>query len=184
MTDIAAKTMARVFFALWPNDAERAAIEAWQPSLIKLCGGRRMSPANLHNTLVFLGNVAREQLEALQLAAQEVKCAKFRITFDIVRYWGNNQIVYAAPGVVPLPLTQLVIELEQKLLRHHFAFERRSYKPHVTLLRHARWTDAPLPVLLPIVWAVRDFVLVQSVSEGQGVRYDILARFPLLAPAA
>jgi RNA 2',3'-cyclic 3'-phosphodiesterase len=173
------KKDARIFFALWPDDAERAALAAWQPSLVQLCGGRLIPGENLHNTLVFLGNVAIERLEALQLAAQEVVCAKFRMTFNIARYWGHNQIVYAAPGVVPPPLKQLVKELEQKLLLHHFSFERRSYKPHVTLLRHARWTDTPLPAMLPVVWAVQDFVLVQSVSEGQGVRYEILARFAL-----
>jgi 2'-5' RNA ligase len=179
MTEIDMQKRARIFFALWPDDAESAAISAWQPSLLQLCGGRQMPAANLHNTLVFLGNVALERLEALQLAAQEVSSVKFKITFNIARYWGHNQIVYAAPGVMPSPLTQLVKELEQKLLHHHFTFERRSYKPHVTLLRHARWTDAPLPAMLPVVWAVRDFVLVQSVSEGQGVRYEILARFAL-----
>ncbi len=180
MTGDNSKKNARIFFALWPDEAESAAIAAWQPSLVQLCGGRQLPAANLHNTLVFLGDVPLEHLEALQLAAQEVECAKFRMTFDIARYWGHNQIVYAAPGAVPSPLTQLVKELEQKLLHHHFSFERRSYKPHVTLLRHAHWTDTPLPVLLPVVWAVRDFVLVQSVSEGQGMRYEILARFPLL----
>lgn len=179
MSEAESKQIARVFFALWPEDAERAAIAAWQPSLIQLCGGRRMPVANLHNSLVFLGDVALERLEALQLAAQEVQCAKFRIAFDIAHYWGHNQIVYAAPGTVPSPLTQLVKALEQKLLRHHFTFERRSYKPHVTLLRHAQWTDTPLPVMLPVVWSVRDFVLLQSVSEGQDVRYEILARFAL-----
>ena len=179
MTGDNSKKNARIFFALWPDEAESAAIAEWQPSLVHLCGGRQLRAANLHNTLVFLGNVALGRLEALQLAAQEVSGVNFKITFDMARYWGHNRIVYAAPGVVPSPLTQLVNELEQKLLHHHFTFERRSYKPHVTLLRHAQWTDAPLPVMLPVVWAARDFVLVQSVSEGQGMRYEILARFPL-----
>jgi 2'-5' RNA ligase len=174
------KKVVRLFFALWPDETESAAIAAWQPSLMQLCGGRQLPAANLHNTLVFLGNVALERLEALQLAAQEVACAKFRMTFNIARYWGHNQIVYAAPGTVPPPLMQLVKELEQKLLHHHFSYERRGYKPHVTLLRHAQWTDTPLPEMLPVVWAVREFVLVQSVSEGQGMRYEILARFALV----
>ena len=179
MTEIAEKTAARVFFALWPDETERSVLAAWQGPLQQLCGGRPASVQSLHNTLVFLGNVALERLEALQLAAQEVNGVNFKIAFDMARYWGHNRIVYAAPGVVPSPLTQLVKELGQKLLHHHFTFERRSYKPHITLLRHAQWTDAPLPVMLPVVWAARDFVLVQSVSEGQGMRYEILARFPL-----
>ena len=169
----------RLFFALWPSSAERTALAAWQAALQQLCGGRPQAPLMLHATLVFLGAVAEERMQALQLAAQEISCSGFMLQLDVARYWGHNHLVYAAPGVVPSPLMQLVKELEQKLLHHHFAFERRSYKPHVTLLRHARWTDTPLPAMSPVILAVRDFVLVQSVSEGRGVRYEILARFPL-----
>jgi 2'-5' RNA ligase len=170
---------ARVFFALWPNDAERAALAAWQPSLKELCGGRKTPEHNLHNTLVFLGNVEAERLEALQLAAREVSGSGFQLVFDIARYWGHNHIVYAAPNSVPEHLHQLVQVLQQSLAHHHFDFDRRSYKPHVTLLRHAQWTDSPLPAMQPVLWTMRDFTLVQSVAEGQGVRYEVLARFPL-----
>ena len=84
---------------------------AWQPPLQQLCGGRLMSADKLHNTLVFLGNVQPDRLEALQLAAQEVNGAEFQLAFDIARYWGHNHIVYAAPGTVPTKLVQLVSEL-------------------------------------------------------------------------
>jgi len=82
------KKPARVFFALWPNDEERAALAAWQPPLQQLCGGRPTPAAKLHNTLVFLGDVGIERLEALQLAAQEVSGAAFQVVFDSARYWG------------------------------------------------------------------------------------------------
>lgn len=48
----------RLFFALWPNDAERAALAAWQPPLLELCGGKAMRADTLYATLVFLGEVA------------------------------------------------------------------------------------------------------------------------------
>lgn len=170
---------ARVFFALWPQQEERAALAAWQEPLRQLAGGRATPADRLHNTLVFLGEVEVERLEALQLAAQEVRGAAFQLVFDSAKYWGHNHIVYAAPGGVPPKLALLVKELEQALLRHHFKIDRREYQPHVTLLRHARWRDSPLPGLPPVVWKMRDFVLVQSVFAGQGVRYEVLARFPL-----
>lgn len=179
MNEADTKKSARVFFALWPGEEERAALAAWQPPLKKLCGGRATPAARLHNTLVFLGNVEFERLESLQLAAQEVRGATFQLVFDTAKYWGHNHIVYAAPGSVPPRLEQLVNDLERALLRHHFKFDRRAYKPHVTLLRHAHWSDTPLPQMLPLAWEIRDFALVQSVSEGQGVRYEVLARFAL-----
>jgi len=173
------KKSARVFFALWPQAEECAALAAWLPPLQKLCGGRLTPDDKLHNTLVFLGDVELERLEALKLAAQEVSGAEFQLTFDTARYWGHNHIVYAAPSSVPKKLDQLVNKLEQSLLHHRFKFDKRAYKPHVTLLRHAHWTDSPLPVVQTVVWKMSDFVLVQSVSGEQGVRYEILARFPL-----
>jgi len=179
MTEISLTMTARVFFALWPKKEEENTLALWQMPLQKVCGGSLMTAGRLHCTLVFLGNVQVERLEALMLAAQEVCGVAFQLKFDIARYWGHNHIVYAAPGTVPDKLTQLVSNLEQKLHRHHFNFEQRSYKPHVTLLRHAQWKDEPLPVMLPVTWRIGDFALVQSISEGQVVRYEVLARFHL-----
>lgn len=169
----------RVFFALWPNAAERAALAAWQPPLRELCGGRAMLAANLHNTLVFLGNVAERRLEALQLAAQEVEAERFELSIDLARYWGHNHIVFAAPHSAPPQLAQLVRDLERGLERHRFRFDRRDYKPHVTLLRHAKWSDMPLPEMPAVRWPVHDFALVQSPQREGDPHYRVLARFPL-----
>ena len=169
----------RVFFALWPDDAERAALAAWQPTLHKLCGGRSMRADTLHATLVFLGDVVLHRLEALQLAAQEVDGVPFDLAFDVAHYWGHNHIVLAAPHIVPPQLAQLVQVLEQRLGKHRFHFDRRPYKPHITLLRHAQWSDAPLPEMQSVVWRIRDFVLVQSAPDEEGANYRVLARFLL-----
>lgn len=95
---------ARVFFALWPKPQERTALAAWQAGLQRLCGGRVMQPDTLHTTLVFLGEVAANQMEALQCAAREVALEPFELRFDAARYWGHNHVVLAAPGVAPAPL--------------------------------------------------------------------------------
>ena len=167
----------RVFFALWPGQTERTALAAWQTGLQALCGGRVMRPDTLHATLVFLGEVALSRLEALQLAAQEVAFEPFELCFDTARYWGHNHIAFAAPGNVPPQLARLAGDLERHLIRHRFRFERRPYKPHITLLRNAQWSDAELPVLPAVHWQVGDFALVQSLSDERGARYELLARF-------
>lgn len=170
---------ARVFFALWPEAAESKQLAAWQAPLERLCGGRAMRCETLHNTLVFIGDVQTYGLEALQLAAQEVSGEGFGLHFDEARYWGHNHVVYAAPREVPQKLAQLVSALEQRLDAHRFKFDRRTYKPHVTLLRNAHWSDAPLPVMRPVVWQIDGFALVQSVPREGLADYRILARFPL-----
>ena len=179
MNQITDHPPARVFFALWPTDGERGELAAWQAPLEHLCGGRAMRGETLHNTLVFIGNVELYGLEVLQLAAQEVSGEGFELCFDEARYWGHNHIVYAAPRHVPQQLTQLVELLGQRLTAHRFKFDRREYKPHVTLLRNARWSDAPLPPMQQVCWQVADFALVQSVPRDGLTDYRVLARFPL-----
>lgn len=169
----------RVFFALWPDAAERAALAAWQTPLQQRVGGSAMRADTLHTTLVFLGDLAARQLQTLELAAREVGGQSFVLCFDTARYWGHNRILFAAPTHPPQALFRLVADLEQRLAGHRFRFDRRPYKPHVTLLRHARWHDADLPPMPAVRWTVSGFVLVQSLRDERGARYEVLARFPL-----
>ena len=115
-----------------------------------------------------------------QLAAQEVSGNALELRFDEAHYWGHNHIVYASPSHVPQQLAQLVSTLEQSLARHRFKIEQREYKPHVTLLRNAHWTDAPLPDMHPVRWQIHDFALVQSVQQDGLASYQVSARFPLM----
>lgn len=170
---------ARVFFALWPSDAERDRLAAWQTPLHRLCGGRVMSGKTLHATLAFIGEIEPSRLEALQLAAREVGGESFELCFDTAHYWGHNHIVYASSKHLPQQLTQLADVLAQRLIQHRFKFDQRDYKLHVTLLRNARWTDAPLPEMQPTRWQIKDFVLVQSVPQDELASYRVLVRFPL-----
>ena len=140
-----------------------------------------MRGETLHATLVFIGGIELDRLEALQLAAQEVGAEDFELRFDKARYWGHNHIVYAAPDHAPQQLAQLVGTLEQRLTAHRFKFDRREHKPHITLLRNARWTDADLPAMQPVSWQIRDFALVQSAHRDGLADYRVLARFPLSA---
>lgn len=169
----------RVFFALWPDEAERDALAAWQRPLQKLCGGRAMQPDTLHATLVFLGEVAAQHIDALCLAAQEVQTAPFELRLESARYWGHNHIVYAAPSHTPTALGNLVTGLGHALCQQRFQFDQRAYQPHVTLLRDTSWRDAPLPAQPAVNWQIREFMLMQSISGSQGMRYKALAHFPL-----
>jgi 2'-5' RNA ligase len=127
-----------------------------------------------------LGDVDESRLEALRLAAQETNSRGFELKLTTAHYWGHNHIVYAAPDVTPPQLAELVHELEALLRKHRFHIENRTYKPHVTLLRNAQWSDAPLPAMPAVSWKFNDFVLVQSLRDEEGAaHYEVLARFPL-----
>jgi 2'-5' RNA ligase len=145
-------------------------------------GAGMPSPRLLPQSAGYASNVSEAKLyglDVLQLAAQEVSGECFELRFDEARYWGHNHIVYAAPHHMPQQLAHLADALGQRLTAHRFNFDRREYKPHVTLLRNAHWSDTPLPAMQPVCWQIRDFALVQSVPHDGLADYRVLARFPL-----
>ncbi len=168
----------KLFFAIWPDDAERAALAAWQPPLRECCGGRPMRLETLHSTLVFLGEVPGQRLPELIEVADAVGFRRFGLLLASAHYWGHNHIVYAAPEQMPEQLARLVGELEHGLRKRRFQIEERPYRSHVTLLRNAKWRDVPLPPMPAVRWQVDGFALVRSLSDEQGARYEVLARFP------
>ena len=75
----------RLFFALWPDKSirkEMALLNRKLPSAER--GGRLMSDANLHLTLHYIGPVSEEDMTSLNLAAQKVKSAPFKLKLDRV----------------------------------------------------------------------------------------------------
>ncbi|MDH5265059.1 MAG: RNA 2',3'-cyclic phosphodiesterase, partial [Betaproteobacteria bacterium] len=60
--------MARLFFALWPDAAARAALADLARATANRYGGRAVPAANLHLTLVFLGEVDPARIAALRRA--------------------------------------------------------------------------------------------------------------------
>ncbi len=132
---------------------------------------------NLHLTLVFLGDVAREKIPQLEAVAGHRNGAGFGLEFGTTGYWRHNRIVWAAPHATPEPMHGLVTALEQALDRAGFNFDRRPYAPHITLIR-----DARAPAVLPPLafdWPVGDFALVESARSAQGAAYRVLVSWPL-----
>jgi 2'-5' RNA ligase len=60
----------RMFFALWPDAAARAALAGLAAEVVRGGGGRAPAAANLHLTLAFVGAVAPERREALHAAGR------------------------------------------------------------------------------------------------------------------
>ncbi len=134
---------------------------------------------NLHLTLVFLGDIARDNIPQLTAIAGSLPWAAFDLEFGTLDYWMDNRIVWAAPSAPPQPLQELVAALESALSGAEFDFDHRPYVPHVTLIR-----DARPPLVLPLLkfdWPVRDFVLVEAVRDKCGAAYRVLARWDAAA---
>lgn len=169
---------ARVFFALWPNEALRGKFLRWAEEFRKDCGGRVTQPGNIHITLVFLGNIPALRLDELTSLAAGISGRAFHLEFSEPDYFRHNRIVWAGPTKVPEELSGLVNTLEMAIRAGGFSFDARPYVPHVTLLRSAqRGPDAGC--LQNINWHVKDFVLVRSKKSMAGVEYKLIGRWPL-----
>ncbi len=167
----------RLFFALWPQDAVRDRLFEAGRALHAQCGGRLVPRVQLHQTLLFLGSVARERVPEISAWLNVLRVPAFSLPFGSIGYWRRNQIVWAAPLATPQPLLTLVSALQGRARAGGFKIEDRPYASHVTLLR-----DARAPELLPELafeWPASECALLQSVSAAHGVEYRVLARAAL-----
>lgn len=174
---MAAGERARVFFALWPDDAVRQALSAAALRAQAECGGRAIAAEKIHLTLFFVGDVERARIAELESYAGAVAATPFDLATDVLGYWRHNRIVWAGAHATPVELGRLVTDLTSRLAAAGYRGEDRPYVPHVTLLRNAR--RAPREKSLPApAWHAREFVLAES-AEG---RYDVVSRWPLARP--
>ena len=171
---------ARLFFALWPDDAVREALADLARSLQQQCAGRVIPAHNIHLTLVFLGNVAAGRIPDLHALAAAIAAPPVDLTVDALNYWRHNRIVWAGTGACPEALSTLVMQLTGALPRAGFRCEDRPYAPHITLLRDARHAPAA-NAIAGIAWRAREFALVQSVRQHGAVYYQVIAHWPLAA---
>jgi 2'-5' RNA ligase len=169
---------ARLFLAAWPTPDLQGALGRLAASLQQECGGRALPTRNIHLTLVFLGEVARDRMANLAHLAAGITTPRFELEVDRIEYWRHNRIVWAGVTRCPDALPKLVEHLEHSLSSAGFRFDKRSHVPHVTLLRNARRGPADA-TLRPLPWPVSRFALVESVPRDQGRFYDVLREWPL-----
>ena len=160
----------RLFFALWPEPELRQRIAVAAAGLLPRDAGRRVRAENLHCTLVFLGAVEAAQRLCLEDAASLVRSEPFALTLDRLGYFRRSQVAWLGCTTTPAALQALVAGLSYGAASCGFPPEHRPYEVHLTVARKLRRDPGRLP-LMPIVWPVQQFALMESVSESDGVRY-------------
>jgi 2'-5' RNA ligase len=171
---------ARLFFAAWPVPQVQQALGKFAKSLERECGGRALPAHNIHLTLVFVGDVGRDQLPRLEVMAAAVSAPRFDLSVNRIEYWRHNRIVWAGVEHCPEALQTLVARLEQALAAEGFRFDRRPYVPHVTLLRNARRAPSET-AMQAVAWPVVRYALVESVERERRRVYEVLREWPLVA---
>lgn len=168
----------RLFFALWPDDATRGALDRAGKRLHQHWGGRPMRADTLHITLAFLGSTPVAQLDALVACADTVQTDPFELILDQAGYWRHNRIGWQGASQTPPQHLELVGALNATLRAAGFAVDTRPHVPHVTLLRNS--AGGKVPECEPVRWPIRDFVLVASRREADGMHYEVIRRWPLI----
>jgi 2'-5' RNA ligase len=170
----------RLFFALWPSDEFRAALEprilALQPEGV----GRPQRPDQWHLTLEFLGPVPESRVALARDAAAGVQARPCQVLLDAVEYWRRPGVLCLVAKVVPEALCELVAQLRNGLAARGFQPESRPFRAHMTLARKVVHPVSPV-AFEPLHWPVADFTLVESVTDRSGSVYTPLARWPLRA---
>ena len=163
----------RLFFALWPDDAQRRALVERLPAVLAGVHGKPQRPDQWHVTLEFLGAVPAERVPAVRAAADTVEAEPLSVAFDGLDHWRRPQVYCLSAATTPHGLARLVTELRAALFAQGFVPETREFRPHVTLARKVR-SAHPRPLESPLVWSADRFALVRSVSDPAGSRYEPL----------
>ena len=172
----------RLFFALWPDDAARAACDEAARDLRTRMqpDGYLLKPGRYHITLPYLGDYVSPEQEASAIkVAQLVSLPPFTLTLDQANSFKNREVPwYLAPLETPAELTLLHDHLRDALRGAGVAVERMRFVPHLTVVRNATVALPPTRIK-PVVWQVREFVLIRSVLHDQPAEYQVLGRWPL-----
>jgi 2'-5' RNA ligase len=173
----AAVRLRRLFFALWPDEATRAALHRETRSVVRHCGGKPVTPANLHLTLAFLGNVPDERLPAVTAAPEALQMAPFALTLDRYGWFEAAQVLWIGCVEPPAPLRRLAAELGHLMAEvAELQTDLRPFHPHLTLARKVR-NPPELKPPRPVAWAIGGFALVESTTDPEGARYEVISTF-------
>ncbi len=162
----------RLFFALWPDAATRAALHRTGKWLHRHWGGRRMRADTLHITLAFIGATPAGRIDALIACGDAVATDAYELTLDQAGYWRHNRIGWLGAQRMPPQHVALVDRLNERLQAAGFPVDSRPHVPHVTLLRNSPGGEAP--ACMPITWPIRTFVLAQSRRGADGAHYEAI----------
>jgi 2'-5' RNA ligase len=181
---------ARLFLALEPADADRAALAAWRDDLVAGREDLRPVPAeSLHLTLVFLGYRPEKEIE--RIAACALAPIEDARAVDLAPL-GLKPVPPRAPRLFALDLddsgggaARIHAATAGALARGgYYRPEKRAWWPHVTLARVKRGARAAPLEAAPPPGPVRGaaVTLYRSLLRPQGARYEPLARLDLGPP--
>jgi len=174
------KKFERLFFALWPDQRVRQRLSETYENVEALAGqGRPLSPANLHMTLHFLGNIPLTKVDCFIKQAEKIQLPCFELEINRLGYFKKPKISWLGPVSFPQGLLKLQFALGENIKNCGFQVESRPFQPHVTMARKIQQSVLS-DQIKPVQWKVDRFALIKSISMETSVEYQLKASFPLI----
>lgn len=164
----------RLFIALQPSPAFRSALSELSENL-RAAGvtGRYRDPAGMHLTLAFIGEWPEDLTGLLPPVPRP-----FSLTLSHPGIFPGANVLWA--GVEPSgELDALAANIRQSLAAAGVPFDRKDFRPHITLARKPCVPDGLLLPAFPVPAAsmvVEDLCLYRSDRAAGGMEYTVIGR--------
>jgi RNA 2',3'-cyclic 3'-phosphodiesterase len=174
----------RLFFALWPDEAQRTALVQATDGVVRGCGGRSVPLENLHLTLAFLGAVPESRVALLSsvghraASAFAARALPLAATLSSFAHWAKPQVLVVlareeqgARGASGL--ATLAAMLVSESAAAGFSPDLKPFRAHVTVARKV--TRAPDGARMhEVPWMFAGFELLESRTLASGPVYSVL----------
>jgi 2'-5' RNA ligase len=187
----------RLFFALWPDDTQRAAFAHATRKAVRSCGGRPVPEQSLHVTLAFLGSVPERRVPELHTIARQVAQAAaahgspLLVSFDRLAYWPKAKVLCAlgeaaddreavsgAHATGPTDAPALTESLKSETVAAGFAPDLKPFRAHVTVARKVARVPGTFD-MRKVLWSFDAFALVESRTLPEGPVYSVVQSYVL-----
>jgi len=172
------KSGKRLFIALWPDIQCRDQISKIQKQAMITSGlmAGAVVYENLHMTLQFLGEVPVSAIDKMGslLACETV--LPFHITLDCWGHFSKSGILWLGSSEQVGALQDLHSNVVKATGNSLKSAKDKIYKPHVTLFRKVDHLPR-VESFTPVEWLIDRFVLVESTTHPDGVKYRVLQEY-------
>ena len=180
----------RLFFALWPDAEQRAALVHATARTVRHCGGRPVPEVSLHLTIAFLGSVPEGRLEQLSViarraaAALPLDAAPLAVALATLEHWPKAQVLAVLErkeeprSRASADVAELARILTTETAAAGFSPDLKPFRAHVTVARKV--ARAPRSSgMRKVLWTFDAFALVESRTLPEGPVYSVVESYVL-----
>lgn len=170
-------TPGRYFFALSPDLNSRMQIQHIMKRLPTDQALKLQTTDNLHQTLLFLGQLEQQQINNLLTLTESLRWSAIHMQFDHVSYWAKPKILCLTSRAPSAEIFLLVNNLQHIANEAKIKIDEQPYQPHITLARKV--SEAISVPIAPVRFKAEELVLMKSVSTEQGPQYQPMMHWPI-----